>query len=101
MAMTATEYEAKQHLYIYSIQKTDAEIKEIIDSLPEVVRYRVAYENGSETSTMSVVEQAAMEQYATIITEAKANLDSLRTKRKNLVAKYSQMETELENFLLN
>ena len=101
MAMTATEYEAKQHLYIYSIQKTDAEIKEIIDSLPEVVRYRVAYQNGSETSEMTVVEQAAMEQYATIITEAKTNLDNLRAKRKLLVEKYSQMEDDLETFLMS
>jgi hypothetical protein len=101
MAMTATEFEAKQHLYVYAIQKTDAEIKQIIDSLPEVVRYRVAYQNGSETSEMNVVEQTAMEQYATIITEAKTKLDNLRSKRKTLVEKYSQMEDDLETFLMS
>ena len=50
---------------------------------------------------MSVVEQAAMEQYATIIAEAKTNLDNLRSKRKTLVEKYSQMEDDLETFLMS
>ena len=101
MAMTATEFEAKQHLFVNAIQKTDAEINEIIDSLPEAVRYRVAYQNGSETSEMSVVEQVAMEQYATLVTEAKTSLDNLRAKRKLLAEKYTQMLDELETFLLS
>lgn len=100
-ANTATEFEAKQHLYNSAIQRIDAEIKQIIDDLPDAVRYHVTSQNGSDISKMTVFEQTAMEPYASLISEVKLNLDSLRAKRKNLVAKYSEMEVELEKFLLN
>lgn len=101
MAMTATEFEAKQHLYAYAIKKTDAEINEIINSLPEEVKYRVSNNSGTETSEMTVTEPSAMQQYTDFVAETKTKLDDLRAKKRELMAKCSQMEDDLETFLLS